>query len=138
MKTTDPAELVNAYAVAIGEPTPAHLADAARRVFNDEDAAPMHYDEVKYMRDVIKDHEKDPGALCELFDSLKAGAVYGHQVNNVPSPFFWPNLWISTGFINWSSAGSSANRVTMHDLAFVVFVIFKTTPREFMSKYERQ
>ena len=138
MITTTPANLVKAYAEAIGEPTPAYLADAARRVFNGEDAAPVHHDEVKFMREVIEDHEKDPGALRELFDSLKAGAVYGHQVNNVPCPFFWSNLWISTGWIRWSSAGSSAERVTMHDLAFVVFDIFKITPREFMSKYERR
>lgn len=138
MKTTTPAELVNAYAAAIGEPTPAHLADAARRVFNGEDPAPMHHDEVKFMREVIEDHEKDPGALRELFNSLQAGAVYGHHVNNVPYPFFRFNLWIGNGWINWNCAGSSAERISMHDLAFVVFVIFKTTPREFMSKYERR
>ena len=129
MKTTTPAELVNAYAAAMGEPAPAYLADAARR---------MHHDEVKFMREVIEDHEKDPGALRELFDSLKAGAVYGHQVNNVPCPFFWENIGIHAGWIKWNHYGASANRVTMHDLAFVVFVIFKTTPREFMSKYERR
>lgn len=128
MKTTTPAELVNAYAAAIGEPAPAHLADAA----------PVHHDEVKFMREVIEDHEKDPGALRELFDSLQAGAVYGHRVNNVPCPFFWENIGIHAGWIKWNHYGASANRVTMHDLAFVVFVIFKTTPREFMSKYERR
>lgn len=137
MKTTTPAELVSAYAAAIGEPTPTHLADAARRVFNGEDPAPVHYDEVKYMREVIEDHEKDPGALRELFNSLKAGDVYGHQVNNVPCPFFWENIGIHDGYIKWNHYGASANRVTMHDLAFVVFVIFKTTPREFMAEYER-
>lgn len=138
MKTTTPAELVNDYAAAIGEPTPAHLADAARRVFNGEDAAPVHYDEVKHMREVIEDHEKDPGALRELFDSLKAGDIYGHQVNNVPCPFFWENIGIHAGWIKWNHYGASANRVTMHDLAFVVFDIFKTTPREFMQEYERR
>jgi len=130
-------QLVNDYAAAIGEPAPRYLADAARRVFNGEDAAPVHHDEVAFMREVIEDHEKDPGALREFFDSLKAGAVYGHQVNNVPCPFFWENIGIHDGWIKWNHYGASANRVTMHDLAFVVFDIFKTTPREFMAEYER-
>lgn len=138
MKTTTPAELVSAYAAAIGEPTPAHLAYAACRVFNGEDAAPVHHDEVKYMHEVIEDHEKDPGALRELMDSLKAGVIYGHQVNNVPYPFFWENIGIHGNYIKWNHYGASANRVTMHDLAFVVFDIFKTTPREFMQEYERR
>ena len=138
MKTTTPAELVNAYAAAIGEPASAHLADAARRVFNGEDAAPVHHDEVKFMREVIEDHEKDPGALRELFEDLKAGAVYGHQVNNVPYPFFWENVGIHDGYIKWNHYGASANDVSMNDLAFVVFTIFKTTPRAFMQEYERR
>lgn len=136
-------ELIKAYAEAIGEPTPAYMAKSARLVFlaqeaGGENPAPVHYDAVDLMRRVVKDYESDPDALRELFDNLKNGAVYGHQVNNVVCPFFWENIGIHDGYIKWNHYGASANDVNMNDLAFVVFTIFKTTPRAFMQEYERR
>ena len=141
MKTAE--DLIKAYAEAIGEPTPAYMAKSARLVFlaqeeGGEKPAPVHYDAVNLMQRVVTNPESDPDALRELFEDLKSGAVYGHQVNNVRYPFFWENIGIHAGWIKWNHYGASANAVSMHDLAFVVFDIFKTTPREFMSKYERR
>lgn len=141
MKTAE--DLIKAYAEAIGEPTPAYMAKSARLVSlaqeeGGEKPAPMHYDTVARMKKVVAAHESDPDALRELFEDLKTGAVYGHQVNNVSYPFFWENIGIHSGYIKWNHYGASANAVSMNDLAFVVFTIFKTTPREFMSKYERR
>lgn len=137
------AALIDAYAEAIGEPTPAYMAKSARLVSlaQEEDGerpAPVHYDTAALMQKVVAAHETDPDALRELFEDLKAGAVYGHQVENVRYPFFWENLSMRGSLIRWSNAGSSANAATMHDLAFVVFQIFKTTPRAFMEEYERR
>ena len=141
MKTAD--DLIKAYAEAIGEPTPTYMAKSARLVFlaQEEDSkkpAPMHYDTADLMQKVVANHESDPDALRELFDNLKTGAVYGHQVNNVVCPFFWENVGIHDGYIKWNHYGASANDISMHDLAFVVFTIFKTTPRAFMREYERR
>lgn len=141
MKTAE--ELIEAYAEAIGEPTPEYMAKSARLVFLAQEEggkrpAPMHYDTVSLMRRVVASHESDPDALRELFEDLKSGAVYGHQVNDVTYPFFWENIGIHGSYIKWSHYGASANDVSMDDLAFVVFDIFKTTPRAFMQEYERR
>lgn len=136
-------ELINAYAEAIDEPTPAYMAKSARLVFlaqeeEGEKPAPVHYDAADLMQRVVTAHESDPDALRELFEDLKTGAVYGHQVNNVAYPFFWENIGIHDGYIKWNHYGASAEAVSMNDLAFIVFAIFKTTPRAFMQEYERR
>lgn len=141
MKTAE--DLIKAYAEAIGEPTPACMAKSARLVFlaqeeGSKKPAPMHYDTADLMQRVVANHESDPNALRELFEDLKSGAVYGHQVNSVTYPFFWENIGIHGGYIKWSHYGSSASSVSMNDLAFIVFTIFKTTPRAFMQEYERR
>lgn len=141
MKTAE--DLIKSYAEAIGEPTPGYMAKSARLVFlaqeeGGEEPAPVHYDAADRMQRVVAAHESDPDALRELFEDLKTGAVYGHQVNNVAYPFFWENIGIHDGYIKWNHYGASANSVSMNDLAFVVFTIFKTTPRAFMQEYERR
>ena len=145
MKTTNQnaAALIDKYAEAIGEPTPAYMAKSARLVFLAQEEggkkpAPMHYDDVSLMEKVITNHDSDPDALRELFEDLKNGAVYGHQVDIVTYPFFWENIGIHDGYIKWNHYGASADDVNMNDLAFVVFTIFKTTPRAFMQEYERR
>ena len=141
MKTAE--DLIKAYAEAIGEPTPEYMTKSAHLVFcaqeaSGENPAQVHYDAVNLMRRVVKDHNSDPDALRELFDNLKTGAVYGHRVTNVAYPFFWENIGIHDGYIKWNHYGASANAVSMNDLAFIVFDIFKTTPRAFMQEYERR
>jgi len=141
MKTAE--DLIKAYAEAIDEPTPEYMAKSARLVFlaqeeDDRKPAPVHYDAVNRMQRVVMNHKSDPDALRELFENLKNGAVYGHKVNNVRYPFFWENLGIHDGYIKWNHYGASAESVSMNDLAFVVFTIFKTTPRAFMQEYERR
>ena len=130
MKTAD--DLIKAYAEAIGEPTPTYMAKSARLVFlaqeeGSKKPAPMHYDTADLMQRVVANHESDPNALRELFEDLKNGAVYGHQVNNVTYPFFWENIGIHGGYIKWNHYGASANSVSMNDLAFVVFTIFTSS-----------
>ena len=141
MKTAE--DIINAYAEAIGEPTPEYMAKSARLVSLAQEEggkrpAPMHYDTADRMQRVVTAHESDPDALRELFKDLKSGAVYGHQVNNVTYPFFWENIGIHDGYIKWNHYGAGANDVSMNDLAFIVFTIFKTTPRAFMQEYERR
>lgn len=141
MKTAE--DLIKAYAEAIGEPTPEYMAKSARLVFLAQEEggkrpAPMHYDTADLMRKVVTNYESDPDALRELFEDLKSGAVYGHQVNNVTYPFFWENIGIHGSYIKWNHYGSSAEAVSMNDLAFIVFTIFKTTPRALMQEYERR
>lgn len=76
--------------------------------------------------------KKQYATLKLIMDELKAGKAFGKHVYNVKYPYFDFNLWISpTNYIHWKCYGESAHRVTMRDLAWIIRVIFKTTPIEF-------
>lgn len=77
--------------------------------------------------------------LNEIYKNLKAGMVYGYMVRNVKWPYFHEALYqgtINKNLFCWHHYGSSANKATKDDLDWIIRVIFKTTPEEFVDKYE--
>ena len=87
---------------------------------------------------------KKNDSLHRIMENLKAGKQYGHQINTVRFPYFHANLAIGRSafngksYIYWSHAGSSANRVTLKDLNWIIRSIFNTTPELFEQNYELQ
>lgn len=88
--------------------------------------------------------------LRNIMDDLKAGFSFGKDktwdyYNNrpFPYPYFDDRLYIFRSsyngkkYIGWCHYGSSANAVTLRDLEWIITVIFKTTPSEFLKEYIR-
>ena len=76
--------------------------------------------------------------LEKLYAMLNAGEVFGEILpHRLGGNFFWDVLSINqiTGNIRWRHYGSSANKNTIGQLAWILRVIFELTPEEFMAKY---
>ena len=83
-------------------------------------------------------------ALRKIMESLKAGYSFGMDMiwNNYENkpyrfPYFSTVLSASFGLIHWTHYGSSANKCNLKELAWIISVIFKTTPCEFLKTYIR-
>ena len=75
-------------------------------------------------------------AINRIYDNLQAGAIYGEYVLTMRFPYFSEALFKTIyGNIGWSHYGSSANKNTINQLAWIIEVIFKTTPEQFEQKY---
>lgn len=82
--------------------------------------------------------------LREIMYNLKAGKRYGKFVVNVKYPYFDTVLSYSESIYNrapydlicWSHFGSSANKATLKELNWIITVIFKLSPADFVSIYE--
>lgn len=86
-------------------------------------------------------------ALRQIRDDLKNGLIYGKDVFRWPSgdgprfPYFRgaiyyrPKAGRHPGYFCWSNYGSSANRATLDELAWIITVIFETTPSQFRAEY---
>jgi hypothetical protein len=46
-----------------------------------------------------------------------------------------PKIGRHPGYFCWSNYGSSANRATLDELAWIITVIFETTPSQFRAEY---
>ena len=79
-------------------------------------------------------------ALHNLYKKLKAGFVYGKNIENVRYPYFHINLSYSqiTHYLRWEHFGSSANKCTISDLKWILEVIFKTSAIGFLATYEEK
>lgn len=78
--------------------------------------------------------------LNTIYDNLMNGMKYGYVVKgkNIRYPYWHEVLgkhWCKPYFF-WNNYGSSANRANKKELKFIIEVIFKMTPEEFVKKYE--
>lgn len=72
-------------------------------------------------------------ALREILRCVKAGYSYGIDRPDMKYPYFDARLYkTSQGNLGWRHYGSAANKMTLADLEWVLTVIFKTTPVEFL------
>jgi len=93
--------------------------------------------------------KENNAALHKIMEDLKAGYSYGtdriwNYYNNEPYrfPYFDTRLSIGYGhnlkkYIFWTHFGSSANPVTLRDLEWIITVIFRLSPVEFLQEYIR-
>lgn len=73
-----------------------------------------------------------------IYDNLMDGKRYGYVLRNVRFPVFHTILckhWCKPIFC-WNHYGSSANKATKKELQWIIEVIFKVTPEEFVNKFE--
>ena len=77
--------------------------------------------------------------LEKLYEMLNNGETFGEILpHRLGGTFFWDVLSVSPvgkKYIRWRHYGSSANKNTKKDLAWILREIFKMTPEEFMEKY---
>lgn len=75
--------------------------------------------------------------LKQIYDNLQRGYVYGYMFTNCKYPFFAKVLYkTNMGYIGCEHFGSSANENTKKELRWIIEVIFKCSPDEFVKKYE--
>lgn len=79
-------------------------------------------------------------ALKLIYDKLLAGECFGKiDEHSQGGTYFWDVLSIGNGnggrFIFWRHYGSSANRVSLQNLKWILTEIFKTTPEQFLFDY---
>ena len=88
--------------------------------------------------------KKNKYALLKIMHNLKQGRSYGqfrywnyYDNRYMPFPMFWWNLTFDkyANVIRWNNAGSSANKATLKELEWIITVIFKTTPIQFLHDY---
>ena len=79
--------------------------------------------------------KKEKQILKEIMANLKAGHAYGTDYPDMRYPYFRENLYIARGYIQWQHYGSSANRITLADLEWVITVIFGMLPSEFVNEF---
>lgn len=86
-------------------------------------------------------------ALRQIRDDMKSGLIYGKdifQYGNGTRPtypyfsaaiYYKPRPGRDPGLFCWTHYGSSANRATLAELAWIITIIFKTTPSKFRAEY---
>lgn len=79
------------------------------------------------------DNEK----LYEIFNNLKHGISYGKDCENCKYPYFHTVLSIDWQgkYIHYSHYGSSATKVTIPELLWIIEIIFEMSPTEFLNEY---
>lgn len=75
-------------------------------------------------------------ALKEIYGNINSGKKYGHVMKNVKYPFFATVLTANEQYIFWQHFGSSANKNTIENLAWILESIFELSPEKFIEKYE--
>lgn len=98
------------------------------------------YDEEQRNIDISRYDDTELAALNKIYSDLQDGYYYGEDlIEGFTYPFFWEVLSVDPQhrWIHWRNFGSSANDNTIEDLSWVMEVIFKTTPTEFLDKYIR-
>lgn len=77
-------------------------------------------------------------ALDAIYNNLKNGMIYATWIEYVRFPFYWWNLeydYIAKVF-RWRNAGESANKATKKELLWIITVIFRMCPVDFIEKYD--
>ena len=75
-------------------------------------------------------------AIDVIYKNLMENKYYGYVVTNVRFPYFHLSLYKGKKFFYWNHYGSSANKATKKNLKWIIEVIFKMTPEEFINHYE--
>ena len=76
-------------------------------------------------------------ALKKIYNNLIEGKIYGQMYTHVRYPFFNVNIYITQdGNIGFSHYGSSAKEKTIESLEWILTIIFKCSPCEFIKNYE--
>lgn len=75
-------------------------------------------------------------ALKEIYNNINSGKKYGYVMENVKYPFFYTVLSANEQYIYWQHFGSSANKNTIGNLAWILENIFELSPEKFIEKYE--
>lgn len=75
--------------------------------------------------------------LDEIYNNLLKGRVYGCQIDNVRYPYFSVVLSYDSihNLFHWHHYGSSANKATKEELAWIIEKIFDMTPERFAQTY---
>lgn len=79
-------------------------------------------------------------ALKLIYSKLLKGESFGKiDKHRQGGTYFWDVLYIGNGsgsqFIFWRNAGSSAERISLQNLKWILTEIFKTTPEQFLFDY---
>ena len=83
--------------------------------------------------------KNESAALKAIYKNINDGKRYGYDMTNVTYPVFSSVLFIRESYgkkyIMWRHAGESANKNTLTDLNWIITVIFKMSPSEFLQRY---
>jgi len=75
-------------------------------------------------------------SLKLIYDKIRAGEIFGKiDKHRLGGSYFWDVLWIENGFIHWRNYGSSANKISLKNLKWIIENIFKTTAEQFLFDY---
>ena len=75
-------------------------------------------------------------SLKFIYDKLRAGEIFGKiEKHNQGGTYFWDVLSANNEYIYWTHYGSSANKVSLQNLKWILTEIFKTTPEQFLLDY---
>lgn len=76
-------------------------------------------------------------ALDLIYEGIKKGTVYGKiEEHRLGGTYFWDVLGKSlSGNIWWRHAGSSCNKMSKKELAWILSVIFEMSPAEFLAQH---
>ena len=80
-------------------------------------------------------------ALKLIYAKLLKGEIFGKiDKHSQGGTYFWDVLSIGIGnngqsYIFWKHYGSSANRVSLQNLKWIMIEIFKMTPEQFLFEY---
>ena len=75
-------------------------------------------------------------ALHTIMNELKSGKMFGKTEHGTALDYFRWNVIKSGTFIRYRNFGQSSVGCNLKDLAWVIEVIFRTTPEKFLEKYE--
>lgn len=71
-----------------------------------------------------------------IYDKLIAGEKFGKiDKHRLGGTYFWDVLSADKYYIYWRHYGSSANKLSLQNLKWILTEIFKTTPEQFLFDY---
>ena len=75
-------------------------------------------------------------ALKLIYDKLKTGDSFGKiDEHRDGGTYFWTVLSANEYYIYWNHYGSSANKISLQNLKWILTEIFKTSPEQFLYDY---
>lgn len=77
-------------------------------------------------------------ALDTIYRNLKNGMIYASWLDGVRYPMYYYVICYDRvkKLFCWRNYGSSANKATKKDLLWIITVIFKMCPVDFIEKYD--
>lgn len=75
-------------------------------------------------------------SLKLIFQKLLEGEVFGKiDKHRQGGTYFWDVLSADNEYIYWRNYGSSANKLSLQNLKWILTEIFKMTPEQFLYNY---